>query len=245
MVAEPEFFAPGSEIQGQIQNLLDAGATVIYTNTLATGPAEIAATLVNMGERENVILAGVNWTLDTSVGFLGQTTLAADGLPSVNGLVGSMPFAWWTEVDNPGIALITEVADAAERDPLTRNIAYLLGWQSVDLFIESHIQTANREGAEGITGAALKETLEGLDYSPMGLVSINFEDGAIRDVSQNRIAMLAYLGEDGTPAALPDNPPVVAEGPSGPILIPIVVPLTDYTDTPDLRPGMMDMESDG
>ena len=155
-----------------------------------------------------------------------------------------MPYAWWSETEIPGIQLITQVADEAGRDPLTRNIAYLLAWQAVDLFIETHIQTANREGVDGITGMALRQTLEELDYSPMGLLELNYENGAIRDTARNRIGMLAYLGEDGTPASMPDNPPKVAANPAQQSLVPIVVPLTDYMETPDLRPGMIVMESD-
>ena len=76
MIRTPEYFVPGGEIQGQVRNLLDAGATIIYTNTLGSGPVQIASTLVAMGERENVTLAGVNWTLDTSVGYLREINLS-------------------------------------------------------------------------------------------------------------------------------------------------------------------------
>lgn len=236
VVETPEFFAPGSDISGQIQNLVNAGANILYTNSLGTGPAEIAATVVNLGLADSVTLAGVNWALDTSAGFLGQATMGPDGLPSTNGFLGSLPFTWWTETDNPAIQLITELANAAERGPLVRNIAYLLGWQTVDLVMELYIRTGNRDGYDNITGAGIKETLENLEYAPMGLVELDFTDGN-RDAKLNRVAVMGYLGQAGGLAALPDNPPLVVEGPSGPVLVPIVVPLTDYMETPDLRPG--------
>ncbi len=239
-IETPEYFAPGSDISGQVQNLVDAGANILYTNSLATGPAEIAATVANLGLSGEVTLAGVNWVLDTSVGFLGQTSLGADGLPAVNGLLGSMPFAWWTETDLPGVQLLTEQADRNERGPLTRNIAYILGWQTVDLYYELIVQTGNRVGFENMTGADIKETLENIQFSPLGMVDLDFTDGN-RDAKLNRIAVLRYLGENGGPAELPDNPPVVVEGSNGPVLVPIVVPLTDYGETPDLRPGQMEM----
>lgn len=242
MLAEPEYFAPGSDISGQVQNLVDNGANILYTNSLATGPAEIAATVTNLGLSNQVTLAGVNWVLDTSVGFLGQNVIDANGLPAVNGILGSMPFYWWTETDQPGIAFIVEQADLNERSALTRNIAYLLGWLTVDAFIETYIQTANRVGAENVDGPAIKETLEMLNYNAMGLLLMDFRGGELRDVYLNRIAELRYLGQDGTPAVLPDNPPMVVEGESGPVLVPIVVPLTDFGEVPDLRPGMMGMD---
>ena len=130
-------------------------------------------------------------------------------------------------------------ADANERDPLTRNIAYILGWQSADLYLEAFIQTVNRVGYENVDGAAMKETLEGIDFSPLGLVTLNFQDGN-RDAKLNRIAVMRYLGEDGGVAEPPDNPPVVQESESGPVLIPIAVPLMDFEETPDLRPGGAD-----
>jgi ABC-type branched-subunit amino acid transport system substrate-binding protein len=233
-VLEPEFFAPGSDIQGQVQNLVDNGANILYTNSLGTGPAEIAAAVTNMGLNDQVTLSGVNWVLDTSVGFLGQTTInPTTQLPSVNGMYGSMPFYWWTETDQPGIQIMIEYADAAERSPLVRNIAYILGWQMVDLYVEAVTITANRDG--DLTSAGVYETLDNFVYSPLGILDLDYRDGN-RDAKNNRIAQLFYLGQDGASPAGPDNPPFVAQGSSGPVLVPIVVGVTDFEEAPDLRP---------
>jgi ABC-type branched-subunit amino acid transport system substrate-binding protein len=247
--AGSEFFLPTTQdISAQVQNLVDAGANILYTNSLASGPALVAATAVNLGLEDSVTLAGVNWVLDTSVGLLGQATFGSDGLPSTNGLLGSAPFYWWTEIAQPGIQLINEqfAAAAAEspdsHPPQTRNIAYLLGWQTVDLYTEIYIQTANRVGFANITGADLKETIEGLDYSPLGLATINFQEGR-RSTSANRIAMMAYLGEDGQSMAGAEMPPMVVTVGERQLLVPIVVPLTDFVEAPDLRPGGADVPS--
>jgi ABC-type branched-subunit amino acid transport system substrate-binding protein len=243
--AGSEFFLPTTtDISTQVQNLVDAGATILYTNSLATGPALVAKTIVDLGLEDSVMLAGVNWSLDTSVGLLGQATFGSDGLPSTNGLVGSLPFYWWTERAQPGIALINEQADANEREATVRNIAYLLGWQTVDLYTEIYIQTANRVGFENVTGADIKETLEGLNYSPLGLAPISFTPET-RSVNMNRIAMLAYLGEDGASPASADNPPMTVTVGDRTLLIPILVPLTDFVEAPDLRPGGADVPSGG
>ena len=243
VIDEPSFFIPGDDISGNVQTLVDEGANILYTNTLATGPAAIAATVTNLGLNDQVQLAGVNWSLDTSVGLLGLQSIAPNQLPSVNGWVGSMPFAWWTERDNPGIAWTIEQADANGRDVSTRNIAYILGVTTIDIYIELIIQTANRVGAD-FTGADVYETLETLDYNTLGILPVKFTDddgNAIRDVELNRMAVLTYLGQDGGAVSLPDNPPVLAELPDGrQIPIPIVVGLEDFRATPDLRPGGAD-----
>ena len=236
--AGSEYFLPSSQdITNQVQNLVDSGATILYTNSLATGPALIASTVVTMGL--DVQLAGVNWALDTSVGFLGEGTFGADGLPSTNGMIGSLPFYWWTERAQPGIAFATMLADNAGREPATRNIAYLLGLQSVDLAVELYIQAANEVGIENVTGAVIKEKLENLEFAPLGMVTLNFQDG-VRDAATNRIAMMAYLGEDGATPAGPDMPPMVVTVGERQLLIPILVPLTDFEETPELMPGGAD-----
>ena len=55
--------------------------------------------------------------MDTSVGILGQRVLKPNGLPSVEGMYGSMPFLWWTEVSNPGIQFVNQQFTANERGP--------------------------------------------------------------------------------------------------------------------------------
>lgn len=244
VLEEPELFAPGSDISGQVQNLVDAGANILYTNTLASGPANVAATVTNLGLADQVQIAGVNWALDTSVGFLGLQSIGPDGLPSVNGLIGSMPFVWWTETDNVGIQLITEIADANERDALTRNIAYILGVTSIELFIETYIQTANRVGPDNVTGAEFKITLEGINYNTLELLPVDFQGGAIRDTSANRIAVLTYAGVDGG-TVLDGEAPLLVESNGQQIPVPVVVPLEDFRDTPDLRPTGADDMTDG
>lgn len=239
----PEFFAPTeTDITTKVQNLVDAGANILYTNSLATGPALIAGTVATLGLEDEVRLAGVNWVMDITVGLLGQRVAKANGMPAVDGMVGSMPFHWWSERSVPGVQFITQQADANARSLLVRNIAYLLSWGSFDLFAEIMIQTANRVGSyEGITGQDIKETLEGLVYEPLGLYTWDMSGGELRAPTGNRIAMLAFLNATGTgPATSRDDAMKVATD-TGEILVPIVIPLTDFLDAPDLRPGGADV----
>jgi ABC-type branched-subunit amino acid transport system substrate-binding protein len=239
----PELFAPGSDISGAVQNLVDAGANILYTNSLATGPANVAATVTNLGLNDQVQIAGVNWALDTSVGLLGLSTFTPEGLPSTNGIIGSMPFTWWTETDNAGIQVVTEVANANERPATTRNIAYILGFLTIDSYIETLIQTANRTGGGDFTGADVYETLQALDYNAMDIMVMNFTNeagDAIRDTESNRMAMLTYAGVDGG-TIMDGQAPLLVDVGGNMIPVPVVVPLEDFRPSPDLRPGGVDV----
>jgi branched-chain amino acid transport system substrate-binding protein len=237
------FLPVSTDITTQVQNLTDAGANILYTNTLASGPVLIARTLVDLGLEDSVQLAGVNWTLDTSVALLSRTALGSDGLPAVNGIIGSMPFRWWTERDNPGIQLITSIADAKEVPPQNRNIAYLLGWSIVDMYIEVYTQTVNRVGSlDAVTGPEVKATLDGLNYSPLGLFTVNFDGGALRDDSMNRMAQMFFANADMSGVAAEGASAFTLPLPDGTnAFLPIIVPLTDFEMTPDLRPGGADV----
>jgi ABC-type branched-subunit amino acid transport system substrate-binding protein len=244
IIDTPEIFLPtDTDITVQVQNLMDKGATILYTNTLASGPVLVAETVRALGLEGEVQLAGVNWVMDTSVGLL-SSQRAGDQMPAVDGMLGSMPFYWWSEVDQPGIAFITQQAELNERTGATRNIAYLLSFAAVDQIVELYTQTVNRVGSlEEVTGADLKETLENFDYE--GLVgNINYgEDGQLRAVNLNRIAMLRFLNADGTGVAESRDEAMVIPTDSGEVMVPVVVPLTDFEPAPDLRPGGADVPS--
>lgn len=236
----PEIFLPtDTDITTQVQNLVDAGANILYTNTLATGPALVGKTITDLGLEEDVMLAGVNWALDTSVGLLSRTSIGSDGLPSVNGIVGNLPFLWWSERAEPGVALINEIATANERTLPTQNIAYILGFSIVDYYVELYAQTVNRVGSlEAVDGPAIKETMDTLVYSPLDLYTIDYTSG-LRSSNQTRIAMMAFVNAtmDGIATSGDDALKIPQEDGSN-IFVPILVPLTDFITAPDLRPGM-------
>lgn len=236
----PEYFLPSAtDISTQVQNLVDAGATILYTNSLASGPYLVAKTLVDLGLEDDVQLAGVNWALDVSVGLLSRASIGSDGLPAVNGIVGSLPFRWWSETTDPAIALIREQAAANERGLPVQNIAYLLGWATVDTYIEMYAQTVNRVGSlADVDGVAIKETIDTMVYSPLGLYEMDFQGGAIRALPNNRMAVMYFLNAtmDG-PATSGDDALKIPQEDGTNIYVPLVVPMTDFAPAPDLRPG--------
>ena len=226
----------------EVQKLIDAGANILYTNSLADGPALVAKTLDEMGLQGKVTLAAVNWAMDPTVGLLGAENLRADGLPVMNGMIGSLPLRSWAETDQPGIQLITEQADLHQRLQQVRNNYYTLAWASADLFIETYIQTGNRVGFDAITGAEMKKTLENIVYAPLGGVEkIDFQGGARRTLSADRIGQMNYLGVDGKTPAGPNNPPMLIKAGGQQNMVPMLVPLSDFRTAPDLRPGGADV----
>jgi hypothetical protein len=129
-----------------------------------------------------------------------------------------------------------------QRPQQVRNHYYTLAWATTDLYIEVYIQTGNRVGFDHITGPDIKETLENIRYSPLGGVeSIDFDAGARRTLSANRIGRMNYLGQDGKTPAGAGNPPMVVTVGDQQHLVPMIVPLTDYQPAPDLRPGGADV----
>jgi ABC-type branched-subunit amino acid transport system substrate-binding protein len=240
----PEYFPPtATDITTNVQNLVDAGANILYTNSLASGPFLVAKTISDLGLEDSVQLAGVNWALDTSVGLLSRTALGSDGLPVVNGLVASLPFHWWTERELPGVALINEQAAANERTLTTQNISYLLGWGVVDSYVELYAQAVNEAGSlDAVDGALMQSIIQNLDYSPLGLYDFNFEGGALRALPDNRMAMMMFANSDMTGVATSGEDALTVPLPDGTsAFIPVLVPLTDFEDAPDLRPGGADV----
>jgi len=244
VIDTPEQFLPtATDITTNVQNLVDAGANILYTNSLASGPAIIAKTIVDLGIEDDVQLAGVNWALDTSVALLGQRTLGSDGLPSTNGLVGSLPFHWYSERQLPGIALILEQAAANERGLTVQNVSYILGWGLVDQYAEIYAQAVNQAGSlEAVDGALIKSVIENINYSPLGLFDFTYAEG-MRSVTGNRMAVIQYLNAEMTGPATSAADALLVDTPDGgKLFVPLIVPLTEFAPAPDLRPGMGGME---
>jgi|GEM_PF-427069 ABC-type branched-subunit amino acid transport system substrate-binding protein len=236
------FSEDATYIHPHVQNLIDAGANILYTQARSNAPSLIARTLAEMGLQDKIRLIGSHLVLDQDVVFAGQADLGSDGLPLLDGMIGSMPTRSWAESDNPGIQLITEQADLHQRPVTMRTNSYIEAWAMTDLFIEAYIQTGNRVGFEHVTGADMKATLEHIVYAPMGGVKqIDFQGGSRRALSTNRIGEMRFLGQDGKTLAGVNNPPLLMKVGDQQFLVPMILPLTDFQTAPDLRPGGADV----
>jgi ABC-type branched-subunit amino acid transport system substrate-binding protein len=237
----PELFSPAEpDIIVNVQNLVDAGANILYVNALGpNGPGKVAQAMADLGVEGDVALAGVNWVMDISTGFTSQAPTRADsGLPVIAGMYGSVPFMWWTEREHPGVAFITQQADLNERAANVRGVAYMATWANVDLSVEIYIQTLNRVGGlENMSGAAVKETIDSIVFEPMGgIFTADWQGGEIRDASSNRIAVMQFLNATADGIATSRDDAFVVEGAG--LLVPLIVPVTEFNEVPDLRPGM-------
>ena len=238
VLAEPQVFLPtDTDILTQVQNAIDSGANIIYTNTIASGPALIAGTLVDLGMEEDIKLAGFNWVMDTSVGILGQRVLKPNGLPSTDGMFGSMPFLWWTELSSPAVQFVYQQHTINERSPAEQNIAYLLSWGAADSIIETYIRTVNRVGSlSAVTGADIRETVESMDYEVLGGLYSNVYEEGMRDGVLNRIAVLKYANTDMSGfASSSEDALLIDDGAGGKLFVPVVHSLTDFMPVPQLR----------
>jgi ABC-type branched-subunit amino acid transport system substrate-binding protein len=221
--AGAEYFLPGTaDLTTQLQTLLDDGANIIYTTSLASGPAQVAGTVSAMGVRDQVVLGGVNWALDTTVVALGGE--------SVNGLIGNLPYTWWDEVETePSIQVIAgywqenRLAVDPESAVRLRGLTYITSMAAVDLWVEAMIRAINEVGYENLDGEALYNVVSNMQYGPlMGTFFVDYTDGN-RAGAQTRVGQIQFLETDAG-------------------VTPAVVPLTEWTtEIPDLRIGGADI----
>jgi ABC-type branched-subunit amino acid transport system substrate-binding protein len=217
------YFPTLSDISTQLNEVLRTGANIIYTTSVASGPAQVATTLEALGLRQQVLLGGPNIVLDT-------TTITLGGR-AVEGILGHLPYLWWDEIGNVGIQTMTDywtenrlntASDPAQAYGL-RNVAYLVAWGAVDLYIELMRETINRVGLANINGVQMFKTMTGgQTYSALdGVITIDYA-GEKRAPRQTRLGSIRFIEKDG-------------------VLTPQILPLTDFFEAPDLRPAGRDV----
>lgn len=199
--------SPTADTTTAILNAQAAGANVIWTNTLAFGPAAILNDLNSLGLRDQFVVAADNWAMDLSLyAFLADPSYGV-------GLITAFPYLWWTDTDNPGIQYAQQLFDANERQPAEHNVGYLLLVAGLDLAVKAIQDAIDTVGYENLTGAAVHDALEAMGpYQPLdGVFRVDYSNGA-RSPHEAQIRMI-----QGGPDAF--------------------VVIQDWTQTPDLRPG--------
>jgi branched-chain amino acid transport system substrate-binding protein len=168
LVAQELFVAGAPDVTTQILAAKKAGANVIYTNTLAHGPAQVLKDAVSLGVREEFLIAGDNWSLDLSM-------LALAGAAS-EGFYGVFPNLWWDDADHAGVKIIQGEFTTNARKPAERSVGYLLAFTFVDAMRQYIEKTIDRVGFEGLTGAAVYETIQATpELKPMeGVQTFDF-----------------------------------------------------------------------
>ena len=198
---------PTADTTTAILNAQVAGANVIWTNTLAFGPAAILNDLNALGLRDQFVVAADNWGMD-----LATYAFLADPAFGV-GLITPFPYLWWTDVDNTGIQYAQQLFVANERSVAEHNVGYLLLVTGIDMAAEAIMHAIDTVGYENLNGAAVRDALEAMSpFEPLdGVMKIDFSDGT-RAPNMSQIRMI-----QGGPDAF--------------------VVLQDWAEIPDLRPG--------
>jgi branched-chain amino acid transport system substrate-binding protein len=211
-VVGSEYFMPGTpDLTVQIQSLMADGANILYTNSLATGPAQILNDAAALGVADELMIAGCNWALDLATVGLAQA--------AANNFIGLLPYTWWDDTDHPGIQTLTQAWLANEREISTRNVAYLLAWGVMDTYIELVKMATAEVGYENVDGAAIYASLQQLDYEALdGVFDWKF-DAQTRAPSVTRVGQVQFTAEGK----------------------PYFAPLSDWFECPDLRPGGADV----
>ena len=199
--------SPTADTTTAILNAQAAGANVIYTNSLAFGPASILNGLGALGLRDEFFMGANNWAMDLSLyAFLSDPALAV-------GLTTPFPYLWWTDADHPGIQYAEEVFAANERPPEEHSVGYLLTLGGVDIAVTAIENAIDEVGFDNLTGQAVYEALLDMGQQDIldGLMKIDFSETS-RSPHEAQIRQI-----QGGPDAF--------------------VVLQDWTATPDLRPS--------
>jgi branched-chain amino acid transport system substrate-binding protein len=208
IVAEEQYeLSPTADTTTAILNAQAAGANVIWTNTLAFGPAALMNGLGALGLKDEFLLSGVNWAMDVATyAFVSDPALAV-------GLYSPFPYLWWNDTDHPGIQYAQELYDANERGPGDHNVGYLMIAGGVDVAVQAIEKAIDEVGFENLTGEVIHDMLadqgpyEGLD----GVMKLDFSNGS----RSPHVSQLRQI--QGGPDAFNV--------------------IQDWTETPDLRPG--------
>ncbi|MFH1908445.1 MAG: ABC transporter substrate-binding protein, partial [Chloroflexota bacterium] len=154
-IVHEETYMPGptSDTTIAILNAQAAGANVIWTNTLAHGPAVILNDLNELGLRDQFVVVADNWGMDLATyAFLANPAYGV-------GLIAPFPYLWWTDADNPGIQYAEKLFAANARTAGVHNVGYLLLVAGVDLAVQAIKTAIDTVGYENLTGEAVHDAL--------------------------------------------------------------------------------------
>ncbi|MFZ1506451.1 MAG: ABC transporter substrate-binding protein [Anaerolineae bacterium] len=207
LVAEEKYdVSPTADTTTAILNAQAAGANVIWTNTLAFGPAALLNDLNSLGLRDQFVVAADNWGMDLALyAFLAQPAYGV-------GLITPFPYLWWTDASNAGIQQAEALFAANKRTKGEHNVGYLLLIAGVDLAADAIRLAVDTVGYDNLTGEAVHDALIALGpHEPLsGVFRVDYSNNS-RSPHQSQIRQI----QGG-----PDK----------------FVVLQDWTQTPDLRP---------
>ena len=185
--------SPTADATTAILNAQAAGANVIYTNSLAFGPASILNGMGALGLRDQFLFGANNWAMDISIyAFVSDTAL-------VEGMISPFPYLFWSDADNPGIVYAEEQFAANERTPGEHGVGYLLTFAGVDLAVRAIELAIDTVGFDNLTGADVHAALIELGATEVldGVMRVDYtndnrspHEAQIRQVQGGQFVML-------------------------------------------------------
>lgn len=200
--------SPTADPTGQVQSLVSQGANVIYNQSLSFTPATVVQTIRALGLWDQLVVGGVNWSMDNSMlGFLGENAALSEGY------YGVFPMLYWDDTGQPAVRAAQASFDAGNYPPADHGVGYLLSYATIDAVRRVMVHAINRDGFENLNGETFMNAMIDLGAVSAGDVfELDARDGR-RSPSRTQIRQVQL--ESGEPR---------------------FVAVTDWFDLPDTRP---------
>jgi len=187
---EEQALSPDADVTGQLQNMLLNSANVIYNQNLSFSTSQVIGGVRALGVWDTVIVAGVNWSFNVDVvTYLGENAAAA------NGYYGVFPFRWYTDTDLEAVQLASAAFDAGGYPETERATTYLTTWSQFLAMRDVLVNTVNEVGLDGLDGAAVMATMQGMGIVDGGGVSKYDVRGENRAPNLAQIRQMQWDGE--------------------------------------------------
>jgi branched-chain amino acid transport system substrate-binding protein len=174
VINETYELSPQADTTTAILNAQAAGANVIWSNTLAFGMANLLNDLADLGLSDQFVVGTNMLGMDLSTyAFLSDPGNAF-------GLYAPFPFDWWTETDNPGVQLVSDILEKNDRGETDKALGRLIAQTSVDVAKHAIEQAILTVGFDNLDGQAVYDALTQIkDYQVLnGISSIDYTSGS-------------------------------------------------------------------
>ena len=191
---------PDANIFDFLYEARDANVNVIYTNARSYGLAALLNGIHDLGLRERFVVAAPAFVYDSQLyDYLADPVYA-------EGLYLSSAWAWWNEVDNPGVQMSNEIF---ERGVGTANVdwAALQMAAAVDIARQALEAAILEDGFAKLSPETVFDAVGSLEDYPVmdGLFEVTYSDGA-RSLPQLRLWVAGPAQGELTP--ITENLPI-------------------------------------
>lgn len=203
--------SPDADVSGALQNLVLSGANVIWNQSLSFTPAQVVGTAHALGIWDQIVMSGVNWSMHNDVPtFLGENQALIDGY------IGPLPYAYWSDTDIPGVQLAIMAFEEAGRPDSDRSTTYLTTFAQFLAIRNAYIHAVNMQGGlEGVTGATMLEAMQDMGEIDGGGISVYVVGETDRSPSTTSIRRVTWDGSQAVYDVVVDSLELPDTRPSG------------------------------